>query len=289
MRKILLSILLVLLIAYPIQARISRMPNQKPIHGSQIDWKHPLTAGLVGCWLINENTGDVIYDLSGNNNTGAFVSVDRKQGDINFNGINDKVLIGTTPSLSTASVTAVIRMMLNVSSGANDNIFGRTTNWLLAVNSSDVLWWAHTQNFAINTTSYTFTLGKVVDIVLSYDENTGVQIYADGVLVGSNGNTGPLDTSGIVTMGRRGDDNVSSARMDVEYGFIYDRALRANEVMQLHEDPYCFIKKPQNMALRWFGNTSGAPAAAPVFIEPKIIINITWISDEIYAWRMLYG
>lgn len=43
---------------------------QKPLIGTQINWGHPLSKGLVGCWLMNEGAGDRIYDLSLNGNDG---------------------------------------------------------------------------------------------------------------------------------------------------------------------------------------------------------------------------
>jgi len=42
----------------------------KPVLGSQIQLGHPLARGLVGCWLMNEGSGDKVCDLSGNGNTG---------------------------------------------------------------------------------------------------------------------------------------------------------------------------------------------------------------------------
>ena len=38
----------------------------KPALGSTIDFNHPLSQGLVGCWLFNEQTGNKIYELANN-------------------------------------------------------------------------------------------------------------------------------------------------------------------------------------------------------------------------------
>ena len=48
---------------------------QKPPLGIQIDWSNPITKGLVGCWLFNEGSGDKVYDLSGNGNTGTLTGM----------------------------------------------------------------------------------------------------------------------------------------------------------------------------------------------------------------------
>ena len=45
---------------------------QKPVLGVPVNWGDPLAPGLLGCWLMNEGTGNKVYDLSGNENTGIF-------------------------------------------------------------------------------------------------------------------------------------------------------------------------------------------------------------------------
>ena len=37
--------------------------SEKPPVGTQINWGHPLAAGLVGAWLVNENGGKTLRDL----------------------------------------------------------------------------------------------------------------------------------------------------------------------------------------------------------------------------------
>ena len=47
------------------------MPLIKPIKSSIVNPTHPLAKGLVGCWLLNEGTGNKISDLSGHGNSGT--------------------------------------------------------------------------------------------------------------------------------------------------------------------------------------------------------------------------
>lgn len=44
---------------------------QKPMLGTPINWTHPLSHGVLGCWLMNEGSGDRIYDSSGNGSDGT--------------------------------------------------------------------------------------------------------------------------------------------------------------------------------------------------------------------------
>ena len=44
---------------------------QKPPLGIRLNPGHPLARGLVGCWLMNEGGGNLVRDLSSNNNNGT--------------------------------------------------------------------------------------------------------------------------------------------------------------------------------------------------------------------------
>jgi len=64
---------------------------------------HPLARGLVGYWLMNEGSGNKVFDLSGNGNTGTFTnSVDLQPGEsgpvLHANGVDELVSIPDSPS-----------------------------------------------------------------------------------------------------------------------------------------------------------------------------------------------
>ena len=48
----------------------------KPPPGTQIDWTHPLTRGLVGCWPMNEGCGTIVHNMAPSRkvNHGAIVN-----------------------------------------------------------------------------------------------------------------------------------------------------------------------------------------------------------------------
>ncbi len=37
--------------------------HQKPLLGRQINWAHPLAKGLIGCWVMNEGSGNKLFNL----------------------------------------------------------------------------------------------------------------------------------------------------------------------------------------------------------------------------------
>jgi len=47
----------------------------KPPVGAQLKLDHPLARGLVGCWLLNENSGNKAHDYSGNGNVGILTNI----------------------------------------------------------------------------------------------------------------------------------------------------------------------------------------------------------------------
>jgi len=97
----------------------------KPPLGTQLDWTHPLNTGLAGFWVFNEGMGNIVNDLSGNNNTGtltnmAFPSTTTSGwnpgplGDvITFDGINDFIDVGSGPSLNNPG-NVTVGMKINI-------------------------------------------------------------------------------------------------------------------------------------------------------------------------------
>lgn len=43
-----------------------RPANVKPVRGAKLNKNHPLARGLVGIWLLNEGTGNTLFDHTGN-------------------------------------------------------------------------------------------------------------------------------------------------------------------------------------------------------------------------------
>ena len=71
----------------------------KPPPGYRIDSFHPLSKGLVACYLMNEKGDIQIHDLTGNGNTGTFVNdthwvVGPNGPAIDFDGTNDYINLG---------------------------------------------------------------------------------------------------------------------------------------------------------------------------------------------------
>ena len=74
----------------------------KPALGTALNTSHSLANGLVGCWLLNENSGSIVYDSTSNNNNGDLEgNVSWTTGNfsgpaLDFDGSADYVDFGTS-------------------------------------------------------------------------------------------------------------------------------------------------------------------------------------------------
>ena len=88
--------------------------NIKPPPRALINPLHPLTNGLVGCWLINEGSGSNIYDISGKNNhgiiNGASWTGSKHGRGLNLSGGTDYVNCGNNDSLNITQITIEVLM-----------------------------------------------------------------------------------------------------------------------------------------------------------------------------------
>lgn len=80
----------------------------KPKPGVRLNPFHPLSKGLVGCWLFNEGAGGTVRDISGNNNHGTLNNMDPAAdwvGTIHgsglaFDGSDDNITIANSAILN---------------------------------------------------------------------------------------------------------------------------------------------------------------------------------------------
>jgi hypothetical protein len=249
--------------------------STKPILGTQIqNWPQ----GLVGYWLMNENSGNLVNDLSGNGNTSTITGatwVGGKFGPcVNFDGATDYVTIpassvfdlskggsfgawvyGTSAMISTAKVI--------IAQGTWES------SWGLGYYSTDTEIRLRLGNdgpvFVKNITDGWHHLFGTFD-------GATARLYVDGKLVSSKArtltaNTGAVYIGGNVT-GRWFAGQIDNVQ-------IFNCALTAGEVARLYHDPFWIFRdeRPELYV------TTGAPPAgtqpgnileSPVFHSPVI-------------------
>lgn len=206
----------------------------KPNSGAQINLAHPLSNGLVGCWLFNEGAGSRALDTSTKRNHGTFVNIGSGAwvGSVHGRGllVNDvdlsRVNISST-SLTDFSIVSVCTphdlSTINMVAGQNDGT--------LLLYTRDVLraWYSGSDHLANTNLSIgtTYTVG--------FTSKGGVgTFYLDGK---QDGTCSSVPSISLDVLLNNTWDNGFTGVMDCI--FVYDKALSDFEMEKLHNDPFC--------------------------------------------------
>ena len=242
----------------------------KPKPGVMLNPLHPLSRGLVGCWLFNEGSGSKAYDISVKNNHGTLKNMvpniqgsgwggSKFGGGLQFDGVNDYVDAGASfiKNNSTFSVamwfkaddTSVVSHLF-WEGESTENGWGPGQEFHISIASANdpiadgiaiVLCDSSNSNERADvyypftdTSNWHYVVGVIVNDIDAY-------LYLDGVFVGTNSANDSviktnMDTN--VRIGRPG-ANMRYFNGIIDSVCIYDRALSATEVKQLYQNPFC--------------------------------------------------
>jgi len=237
---------------------------QKPFRGTQLNKTHPLSKGLVGAWIMNEATGEIVHNAV-QHNYGKFASTSSASNPIwNGSGVeftNPKTRSGinlyTYSWLEVQSHTVffVIRSLDTYSSDSEkrslltkENITSDGYEWV--INSSGQIEYA----FQGTATRGWFTLtNKIVPlntpttVCLMADHIGGtINGYIDGVWAGQDNMTAESITHNNTReayIGARGFNAYDEFDGTIEAVYLFDRVLSAPEAIYLHREPYCMFTK----------------------------------------------
>ena len=237
--------------------------------------KPPANLGLVGYWSMNENTGTVASDFSGNGNRGILTNgptwVDGKRGKaLNFDGVNDYVGVSDqsifSPSVNPITVSAWVKLPGDAGGGASGGAGkyivskGAASNWEWAIeyDGGDIFLDA----WLLGGTEHMIALytGLRGDsnwrhIAITLQASVKAELFVDGISRSSD--TTPSSSMGngtaTVRVGARGDGNYFNGLIDEVR--VYNRVLSAVEVSALYKSGAAKIKFP---AVTRTGLTSGS-------------------------------
>lgn len=223
--------------------------GRKPLLGQRINWAHLLARGLVGCWIMNEGSGNKVYDLSGNGNHGTFVNtpewVPSKDGiGINFVGTDSDYV--SIPNFDPSNQgTVAFWIVPSVLDGVRRRLTGGHNAYEITIEISRRL-----ENQLFNNTFGTETItnlevDKLYHGVFTYDSFTDVsRSYVNGileidVLEAMSDPGGPFELRIGHRTGASGGyyDGVFLSMM------IYNRVLTSSEVLDLYINPYAMFER----------------------------------------------
>jgi hypothetical protein len=237
--------------------------NTKPPLGAKINWSHPLSKGIVGCWLFNEGMGDKVYDSSGNGNTGTLSGFSHpstptsgwnpgKFGKaIAFDGSNDYIICTANSSAIKLSDTSSFSLISWVNpSVINNNMLyvGEYPTspqgvflYVLGHNNNKAFFYIEKKNIlgtAIISTN-DIEIGKNICVCGTYNGNI-LNLYVNGIVASSPVTktfTGSTTNSGIIQMGKY----VLNYTGKISHNIIYNKCLSPSEVLQLYQEPFCMF------------------------------------------------
>jgi hypothetical protein len=238
----------------------------KPPPGCQIDYGHPINAGLVGYWLFNEKGGTRLNDYSGYGNHGTLTNFafsgstsnwvgSPMGGALNWDGSNDLITInnfnvGTRRTYSFWVNATTLPSGGNLVTIIGKRLVGATNEMAIYMNSSGqtrfILYGGSSPlpTLIVNSTSTTGVVtGKWNHIVWTYD-NITVNTYLNGRLDKSTAVAGtPYNSTEIYNIGNEGDGTrVLNGSLDQMIWF--GRAITATEVSQLYSTPNIGLLSP---------------------------------------------
>jgi len=241
----------------------------KPIRGTRLNLTHPLATGLVGGFLCNEGTGNHIYDISGHDKLylGAFDGnvqwVPGKTGYVlSFDGTESIVKLKTwnMPSgiftiAARVKYSDVIGLDGQICAADSDSSSLRAFQFKRVASAGELRFTVFVAGSPIATTSSTIlTTGDWWDVVAVTDGVTSA-VYVSGLQETST-TTGVVDNDGAAwcLAGRATYSDftglVEVLQGDIEYLYVWDRALNGAEVKDVCLTPYAMFE--QTFSPAWF-------------------------------------
>jgi len=236
--------------------------NFKPPLWAQLNLDHPLARGLVGCWLLNETSGNKTHDYSGQGNTGTLTNMNDPPiatsgwvpgphgGALAFDGSNDYVQCGDVNFPVGASPRTVV-VWLQRNSSANFPKYEHPFKYGTSTAYQDFGMYGvvNTKDIEFRGNAYDFDTGIDLDDVLWHQislvfDGTYLMAYKDAFLI-STTNRSLLNTVlSSVTQFRIGmsGSGIESWNGLVSSVSIYNRALSAEEIAYLYAFPFCMYE-----------------------------------------------
>jgi hypothetical protein len=201
-------------------------------------------SSLVGYWSMNEGSGTVTSDGSGNSNNGTIANATWATGKfgsaLNFMA-GSSILIASTAALNISDYITLSAWIYPRSAGQNDA--GRIISKRDPADYGLALGSGASVNFVTNGRFYAGSgptaLNEWHHVVATFDKDLSsnqIKIYVDGILKGQGTLPSITSTQGQVYIGNRG-DNIVAFDGVIDDVRIYSRALSASEVTALYALP----------------------------------------------------
>ena len=245
-----------------------------------------VSPGLVGWWPLNERTGTVAYDISGEGNNGTWrgtlsspTGTHYTTGEIGsaagyFDGTDNSLTIGTQPIYDfTGPFT--ISMWVNPASSYAEALADRehsNNGYLFALYPSNPKLWLFANDGQKASSVSGGDGGPAVGVgvwmlLTAVYDGTNMSVYVNGTLCSQAPAINPSANDGILAFGVSEHGGFGSFNGSLEDIRLYSRALSASEIYSLYNTdvgvpnaPTILLAYPGNsqMGLSWNTPTAGA-------------------------------
>jgi len=211
--------------------------QQKPLLGELPDWtRFPRPVGL---WVMNESSGSIIKDLSGNRNTGILEGDTHWVGSaLSFDGTGDWVVTSKGSSYDLGirqNATYCVWIKPANVTGNKDIIsdFNNVVGMTLRCSGDDLLAYVYPNNHRITKADVITTDWQFV--CMTMDAN--VNIYHNGIFQGSVALGEDIGDGGTLRIGSNAVGGNPFVGL-IGYASVFSRALSAAEIALLYYNPF---------------------------------------------------
>ncbi len=274
--------------------------QQKPMLGRQVD--HSSIVGDQEClWLMNEGSGNTVFDLSGNGNTGtlngtALSWISGQFGtSLDLPGTNEYIDLGS--SLHVDFLTFAIWIQPRVINFVGDNVVSSDNmagnlEWQIFANTG-----ADTLRIRVDTagsfvafnSNTSFVAGVWYFLALTFDGTTA-KFYVNGVLDNSavQGSPGVIRTSGNNRFIGSYPTISNFFNGGIDTAMPYDRALTPSEIGTLFREPFTFMQGDLPVTQMFYFGGAPAEVGQLIFISttPLILLAgcLIWLNRKKVAF-----
>lgn len=270
------------------------MYTTKPPYPSVLELDSPFSQGLAGLWLMNEGSGLKAYDISGQGNHGTFTNMDEADWvaeGLDFDGELDTVNFSKSSVLAIGGdISLVVRMNSATSYPDTASYCGVVThsadveepdagsNFLYAFDIKDsdstgLMFWEYgTGSNELGATSNgALPRGEpaVIAITRKVSATSTVDWYINGshnvTRSGLNNPSGGQD--GTLSFGAPEKRTAHSEEYagTISHVQIYNRALSADEIASLYQDPYQMVWEPSETFYSFAANPTTSSSTKVIY------------------------
>ena len=231
----------------PTEIRALYQQNKTLINAPQ---KDQLTNGLVGYWSFNAPDmhwpTNVAYDRSGRGNNGSILNMSTSSSPVsgasgqalNFDSINDHILVPNSTSLNITSSITISAWIKPNSFGQNN--FGRIVHkdgvngYIFSLNNNSITNGLLFYSGGVNaSTSNVITLNRWQHVASVFNGST-VTLYVNGIAVSTQAQPALTASTASLGIGIRPADSLRGFDGIIDEVRIYNRALSDSEMKQLY-------------------------------------------------------